>query len=109
MVTGSMQADGVVVGEMSASFLNGATLKAKAAFVSSRSGQTHGWTENQTWSPATIVALQALRYAMEADLGRLHLAGGENPEVPAQNGATEASGPGLGEHLRGEGRDADQL
>jgi hypothetical protein len=103
MIKGNTKFDAIAVGEFTAAFI-GPTLefKAKAAFVDSKTGQTHGWTTNATWSPPTIEKLKELRLLMEADLGAMHLEGGGEavhnviapraPQVPT----------GLGEHV-GEG------
>lgn len=104
MIKGSTKFDAIAVGEFTAAFI-GPTLefKAKAAFVDSKTGQTHGWTTNQTWSPPTLAKLHELRALMEADLGAMHLEGGG--EVVA-NAAAPPRIPqvptGIGEHV-GEG------
>lgn len=102
MIRGSAKFDGVTVGEASCSFL-GATihLEAKAAFVNTKTGDTHGWTKNTQWSPEVIAKLHELRMLMEMDLGRLHLHDGG--EVLATSTAVALVSPdrpgGLGEHF----------
>jgi len=73
MKTGTMKADAVIVGELAASFL-GTTIKftAKAAFANVATRETHGWTENSNWSPATMQKLRELKEAMEEDLAKAH-------------------------------------
>lgn len=86
------------------------TLKVKAAFVDTKTGHTHGWTngEGPIWSKNTMDILGKLREAMEDDLARLHLTDGSTvPE--ATGGAVEAGGGGLGEHLGSGGEDAPPL
>jgi hypothetical protein len=102
MIKGVTKFDGVAVGEFTAVFL-GPTLefKAKAAFVDSKTGETHGWTTNSTWSPPTIAKLKELREMMELDLGMKHLeSGGELTAntVTAQRGGAQPP-TGLGDHL----------
>lgn len=104
MIRGNTKFDGLAVGEGSFSFL-GATLhlEAKAAFVNSRTGDTHGWTKNTQWSPQVIEKLKELRALMEVDLGHIHLQGGGevlSTAVPLGTALTSTEGGGLGEHLR---------
>jgi hypothetical protein len=100
MIQGSAKFDAIVVGEFTASFIGPTTdFKAKAAFVNSKTGQTHGWTSNQTWSKETIIKLLELRALMETDLGALHLEnGGQVLEVPTQPRNPPAP-TGLSEHV----------
>ena len=99
----------MALGELSANFL-GATieLRAKAAFVNTEDGATHGWTEGSgaIWSPDTIRQLELLRSAMESDLARMHMEDAQ----PIQRGKSEERSPsGLAEHLSASGpRDAPQ-
>lgn len=102
MIRGYAKFDGLALGEGTFSFL-GATvhLEAKAAFVSTKTGDTHGWTKSTQWSPAVIAKLQELRALMEADLGRIHLQdGGEVLTTGARGVAPAVESGGLGEHLR---------
>lgn len=104
MIRGTARFDGLAVLEASFSFL-GSTLQleAKAAFLNTKTGDTHGWTKNGQWSPPVIEKLKELRALMELDLGRLHLEGGGEVLVgPASATPTAASPSGLGEHLRDE-------
>jgi hypothetical protein len=101
----------MAIGEMNAKFIGGMQqleFTAKAAFVSSRTGDTHGWTNAGTsvWSPETIEKLKELRALMEIDLGRLHLEGGGEALIGPSSTATSVSkgseGPGgIGEHIGG--------
>ena len=103
MIQGSPKFDGMAVLEGKFSFL-GATihLEGRGAFVNTKTGDTHGWTDNKNWSAATIQKLHELRQLMEIDLGRLHLQEGSDA---MQVASAPAAGPGpigLGEHLRSE-------
>ncbi len=83
MIRGNAKFDSISVGEFSGSFL-GSTLafEAKAAFVNSKTGDTHGWTKNGQ--------------------GRLHLEGGGEVLVSTSTGLPRVSGGGLGEHFSGD-------
>jgi hypothetical protein len=101
MIKGYPKVDAIVVGEFTVSFV-GPTLdfKAKAAFVNSKDGQTHGWTTNQTWSPPVLEKLRELRMLMEVDLGGIHFDNGGElvaSPLPGPRPATEPGG--LGEHM----------
>ena len=104
MIRGNPKFDSVSVGEGNFSFL-GSTLQfeAKAAFVNSKTGDTHGWTKNTQWSPPVVEKLKELRALMEIDLGRLHLENGGEVLVTTATGmgggATPTEHGGLGEHL----------
>jgi hypothetical protein len=102
MIKGVTKFDGVAVGEFTAVF-TGPTLdfRAKAAFVDSKTGETHGWTTNQTWSPTTITKLKELREMMEVDLGMKHLeSGGElTPNTISPQRGSPHIPTGLGEHV----------
>lgn len=87
--------DKIVVGEMSVSFLTTpAPFSAKAAFVSSETGSTYGWTECTNWSEETRAKLNDLRASMEADLEKIHFDGGATTATP-----TPIAYEGLGEAL----------
>jgi len=106
MVRGTAKFDGIAVGEFSVNRL-GPTIKmqAKAAFVGSQSGQTHAWTTNDEWTPATIEKLRDLLTAMEMDLARIHFAESNPVPTSANPWQGEQRGSGLGEFLsEGEGR-----
>ena len=103
MIRGTAKFDALAIGELTVNFLGPTTkVVAKAAFVASETGHTHGWTTNESWSPETIQKLRELRQAMEMDLAKIHFGDGvsaiatEGLQVPAA---------GLGEFLsNGEGR-----
>jgi hypothetical protein len=115
MKTGTMKADIVMVGEFKVSFLGtSVSFSAKAAFASSTTKETHGWTENTNWTPATIQKLRELKEAMETDLANIHLVGGAAGSDDVQRGLTlrdnappagDDEDDGLGGHL---GADAPQ-
>jgi len=75
------------------------SLTARAAFVDTRTGNTHGWTEGTgtIWSEETKRALVALVELMELDLSRLHFLG--MPEAPSNIQGMRTEPGGLGEHL----------
>ncbi len=104
MIRGNPKFDGMAVLEGSFSFLGASNgLEGKAAFINSKTGDTHGWTTNKQWSPQVIEKLKELRALMEVDLGQLHLDGGG--EVLIASSTTGASLPegrgmgGIGEHV----------
>jgi hypothetical protein len=105
MIRGTPKFDGMAVGEITVVF-TGLQLQfeAKAAFIDSKTGETHGWTKATaaSWSPTTIDKLRELRALMELDLGKLHLEGGGEilvgpPGAVPQTGV--AFEGGLSEHL----------
>lgn len=107
MIRGAAKFDGLALLEGSFSFLgSGVKLDGKAAFVNSKTGDTHGWTSNHQWSPQVIEKLRELRALMEMDLGRLHLDGGGEvlaTTAPIHTNSVEgALSGGLGEHLEGD-------
>lgn len=105
MIRGNAKFDSIAVGEGAFSFLGSTlSLEAKAAFVNSKTGDTHGWTKNAQWSPQVIEKLKELRALMEVDLGQLHLEGGGEVLVTttvAGQGMVRGGG-GLAEHLGDE-------
>ena len=109
MKHGTLKADAVVIGEIEVNLLAPtAKVHAKAAFVSTTTGQTHAWTTHTNWSPDTMRKLAELREAMEEDIAAEHFEGGgqDRPRTAREEG-------GLGEHLRreqdGEDEDADPV
>lgn len=90
--------DKIAIGEVTANFLvMPASLRAKAAFVDSSTGVTHGWTDCANWSEATIAKMRELRACMEADLERIHFEG----SATTCSSAVEIDHDGLGEALGG--------
>lgn len=93
----------VAVGELSIDLMSTpAKITAKAAFINTLSGQTHGWTTCSQWSAATVEKLKELRALMEQDLAALHFA--DAVEGGANTGTTTAGSikdnvKGLGEML----------
>lgn len=106
MIRGTPKFDGLTVAKITVSFL-GPTLDfvGEAAFTNSKTGQTHGWTKNQTWSKETIEKLRELRALMEVDLGAVHLDGGgevlAGPAALPVKGGLSVPESGLGEHVGG--------
>ena len=98
-ITGTPKFNSLAVATLSADFTKPTvTFSAKAAFVDTKSGVTHGYTDasSSAWSKETMQKLKDLRDSMEIDLGKLHLDG-----ITA---ATRTKGldmeSGLGEHLK---------
>lgn len=106
MIPGTPKFNGLVVAEISVDFLK-STAKAKAAFINTLTGETHGWTEgsNTIWSEQTKIKLRDLREAMEADLAVVHFGDAVRPNTPASSSPFPTK-DGLGEHL---GSDAEQV
>lgn len=106
MIDGTLKATGIAVGEFSCNVLS-ATVKltAKAAFIDARSGQTHGWTSCDSWSPATMAKMREFMEAMELDLARQHFTAFSPTTSNVADPARPAGIPegGLGEHVGGEG------
>jgi hypothetical protein len=97
MIRGIAKFDAIAVGEFTVNFLGPTTkVTAKAAFVATESGFTHGWTTNESWSPETIQKLRELRQAMETDLARIHF--GADAAMPGQEGL-QVPTAGLAEFL----------
>ena len=104
-IRGTPKFDGIVVASFEADF-KATTIKldAEAAFVDTRSGETHGWTRGSghNWSKETMLKLQELRESMETDLAQRHF---DHPEtssvrqVNSPNIDAMRSSEGLGEHL----------
>ena len=103
MIQGQAKFDGIAVFEGTFSFLNPTVhLEGKAAFVDSKTGDTHGWTKSTQWSPEVIAKLAELRALMEVDLGRLHMhEGGETLTTRAMGVrlSNPETGGGLSEHV----------
>ncbi|WP_394831735.1 hypothetical protein LVJ94_35000 [Pendulispora rubella] len=103
MIRGRARFDGLAIGEIEVSFLEKDRLKlvAKAAFVSTGSGATHGWTTNEAWSPDVVSKLAELCVLMEQDLARLHFEKAAEDVEPARV-ATANMATGLMEHVMGD-------
>lgn len=100
MITGSPKFNSLAVVTLSADFSKPTvSFTARAAFIDTNNGSTHGWTDamGSAWSKETMEALKVLKASMEQDLGRLHLDGaGSVEDKPGLN----LEG-GLGEHVGG--------
>lgn len=101
MKKGTPSFDGLAIGELSANFMGGpgvVELKAKVAFINTRTNKTHGWTNHSTFSPAVIAKLKELTDLMEEEVARVQFSdvpgtfGGGSPPAAAPTG-------GLGEFL----------
>lgn len=87
MINGTPRINGIAVGEVSVSFIGGVTeMQAKAAFINSDNGLTHGWTEHKSWSPATLQRLMELKSAIEEDLAAVHFEDGATASSPQRAG-----------------------
>lgn len=76
-----------------------ASITAKAAFVDTVSGQTHGWTTGRSWSEETMAKVRELRESMERDLERLHFDDGASSPTTTSGGGLRDGFKGLGEEL----------
>jgi len=104
MITGSPVFDGMVVFTIAVDFTKpNVSLSARAAFVNTATGQTHGWTDGDggMWSAGTMRKLADLRSALESDLGAKHLGGGGSMEQDRKASPDAFSSPpdGIGERL----------
>jgi hypothetical protein len=106
MIPGTPKFNALVVAEIAIDFLK-STAKAKAAFINTLSGETHGWTEgsNTIWSEQTKIKLRELRESMEIDLAVVHF-GDTQRTGTAPTSSPFPTNDGLGEHL---GLDVDQV
>lgn len=98
VATGTPEFDGITLTTIEVDLIT-RSLVAKAAFVNTKTGATHGWTEGTgtIWSTETKTAVAALAASMEKDLAVLHFGGAR--EVP---GFAASTNSGLGEHLDGD-------
>lgn len=96
----SSKFDRVIVAEATINVLEQpGTLVAKAAFVNTETGATHGQTTCRQWSPATTVKLKELLDAMSADLEAMHFADGGQSFATTAGGSISNAAQGLGESL----------
>ena len=114
MQTGTPKFNGIVVADGTFNFLEmSSTLTCRAAFVSSESGQTHGWTNGtgNIWSPETVAILKSLRESMERDLVNVHMVSDGSPGGNLGGAAVTTTQPsgGLGEFLASQEKDAPAL
>lgn len=95
--------DGIRVAEITVNFLEvSASVSAKAAFVNTKTGATHGWTTGKRWSDETMAKLVELREMMERDLAAIHFEDGSSSSSPTtSSGGLRDGFQGLGEHLGG--------
>jgi hypothetical protein len=104
MIKGRARFDGIALGEMTVSFFGpSVSLVAKAAFVNSETGLTHGSTTHERWSPEALEKLSELRALLEREIARVHftdLHADDVARTAAEGGTTRAHG--LAEHLAGD-------
>jgi len=101
MVLGNMVFDCLTLAKVNVDFVK-MVVTATAAFVNSKNGATHGWTEatGTVWSTETLQKLQDLRISMENDLAKLHV--GNFSAATAKTGLAIDKEEGLSEHLSGD-------
>lgn len=104
--------NGIALGELSVQFLESpAVIKAKAAFINTQTGATHGWTTNHQWSPRTIEKLKELRILMEEDIAAFHFVDGSVATVGTSttgSGGLKDGFQGLGEKFGATDGDVPQ-
>jgi hypothetical protein len=101
-ITGTPRFDSLVIATMEADFRNPTTaFTARAAFVNTKDGATHGWTDasGSVWSKQTMGKLKELRESMERDLGKLHLEG--VAAAKKDEGLSLEDDGGVGEYIEG--------
>lgn len=96
--TGSIVFDGIAITTIEADILK-KSLTARAAFVDTSRGTTHGWTEGNgtIWSEETKKLFVELVGSMERDLGNLHFT--STPTSHSRKTGIEVGPGGLSEHL----------
>jgi hypothetical protein len=98
MIRGRPKADGLALQEiLHASFIGEPVIRAKFAFIVSKTGSTAGSFEHSTWSKETLKKVAAAREAMERDAAKVCMSGVSDEETP---GGLSGSAPkGLVESL----------
>lgn len=98
--------NGIALGELSVTFLeNPPRITAKAAFINTVTGQTHGYTTCYQWSAETVAKLKELRALMERDISVLHFTDAGGSVVAAST----TGGGGIGETFKGLGETLGQV
>lgn len=99
MIQGTPKFNGLVIANFEAVTFGPekGKLKAKAAFINSETGHTHGWTTRDKWSPAVLQKMQELAEAMEAELASVHFDGVSSASPGKGVSFDEESG--LGNHI----------
>jgi hypothetical protein len=98
--------NGIALGEISVSFIeNPPKINAKAAFINTSTGQTHGWTLCHQWSAETVAKLKELRALMERDISVLHFADAGGSVIAAST----TGGGGISETFKGLGETLGQV
>ena len=103
-VAGTPKFNAIAVAKLDANFMGPTlSLKATAAFVDEKTGNTHGWTEGvgEVWSDKTMKKLNELRQSMEEDFAAKHLHGAVRGTTPEPGKGLNMEG-GLSEHLKGD-------
>jgi len=95
MIQGSPKFDGIAVAKIEIDFLkNPVHIEVQAAFINTKTGDTHGWTRGgNVFSDRTRTLLLQLRDSMEQDLADRHFSTGGS--------SLNTSGPPRAEHVGG--------
>lgn len=102
MIRGTAVFDGLVVATLDADFTKATiVLRARAGFVNTKTGQTHGWTDGDggIWSQRSMQKLAELRASLEEDLAARHLSQSGFEEESKPKTASSGEPGGLTEHL----------
>jgi len=105
-VTGTPRFNQLAVGEIEVDFTSSPIkIDVTAAFVDSKTGETHGWTKGYggIWSEETRKKLVELRELMELDLSKLHF---DKAGSATTTKGVEFEPGGISEHLD---KDAQQV
>lgn len=99
MIQGSPRFDGIAVAKIEIDFLkNPVHIEVQAAFVNSKTGDTHGWTRGGVnFSDKTRTLMLQLRDSMEQDLADRHFTTGGS--MSASSPARSEQTGGIGEFL----------
>jgi len=105
--------NGIALGELNIDFLaTPSKVVAKAAFINTQTGATHGWTTCHQWAPDTMERLRELRALMERDLAAIHFADASSGPGPTtsttRSGGLQSEMKGLGELLGAPVEDVPQ-
>lgn len=104
MIQGTPKFNALVVAKIEIDFLkNPVHIDVQAAFVNTKTNDTHGWTRGAPgWSDKTRELINQLRLQMEADLGARHFEGGTSASVDGAASRVGTEPTGLGEFLGAE-------
>lgn len=99
MIQGSVRFDGIAVAKLEIDFLkNPVHIEVQAAFVNSKTGDTHGWARGGVnFSDKTRMLMLQLRDSMEQDLAKRHFTAGASSRDSLEGQREQTSG--IGEFL----------